>query len=43
MWNARKTIGVLTAVVLSSTPLAAQTLSLDQVLAKHYQAIGGYR
>jgi len=41
MWNARKTIGVLTAVVLSSTPLAAQTLSLDQVLAKHYEAIGG--
>lgn len=41
MRHLRKTIGVLTAVVLSSTPAAAQNLTLDQVLAKHYEAIGG--
>lgn len=41
MRHLRKTIGVLTAVVLSSTPVAAQDLTLDQVLAKHYEAIGG--
>lgn len=41
MRHLRKTIGVLTAVVLSGTPVAAQDLTLDQVLAKHYEAIGG--
>jgi outer membrane lipoprotein-sorting protein len=37
----RKAVGVLMTVLLAAAPAAAQNLTLDQVLAKHYEAIGG--
>jgi hypothetical protein len=37
----RRTLYALAAVLLSVGTATAQTLTLDQVLAKHYEAIGG--
>jgi hypothetical protein len=37
----RKALYAIAAVLLSVGTATAQTLTLDQVLAKHYEAIGG--
>jgi len=37
----KTTVGLLATVLLAPAPAAAQNLTLDQVLAKHYEAIGG--
>ena len=37
----RKALATLATVIVLAAPAAAQDLTLDQILAKHYEAIGG--
>jgi outer membrane lipoprotein-sorting protein len=41
MFSLRKALATLATAVILAAPAAAQDLTLDQVLAKHYEAIGG--